>query len=80
VGPDSVPNAAVIARSVNSEAIQFLPGLKALDCFVEPVIGPAKPDPLARNDGEACTFPLAKRCEARMFAARAGLTFPEGLV
>ena len=23
----------------------------ALDCFAEPVIGPAKPDPLARNDG-----------------------------
>jgi hypothetical protein len=24
-------------------------GLVALDCFAEPVIGPAKPDPLARN-------------------------------
>jgi hypothetical protein len=24
--------------------------LQLLDCFAEPVIGPAKPDPLARND------------------------------
>jgi hypothetical protein len=24
--------------------------IQALDCFTEPVIGPAKPDPLARND------------------------------
>jgi 23S rRNA (cytidine1920-2'-O)/16S rRNA (cytidine1409-2'-O)-methyltransferase len=28
--------------------------LAALDCFAEPVIGPAKPDPLARNDGWTC--------------------------
>jgi hypothetical protein len=27
------------------------PASFALDCFAEPVIGPAKPDPLARNDG-----------------------------
>ena len=40
---------AVIARSSCDEAIQSEFG--ALDCFAEPVIGPAKPDPLARNDG-----------------------------
>jgi hypothetical protein len=34
---------------VSDEAIQFF--FVALDCFAEPVIGPAKPDPLARNDG-----------------------------
>jgi len=27
--------------------IKFAP-----DCFAEPVIGPANPDPLARNDGK----------------------------
>jgi hypothetical protein len=36
----------VIARSPCDEAIQLV----ALDCFAEPVIGPAKPDPLARKD------------------------------
>jgi 3-dehydroquinate dehydratase-2 len=32
----------------SDEAIQS--AAAALDCFAEPVIGPAKPDPLARND------------------------------
>ncbi len=41
----------VIARSTCDEAIQSC--LLLLDCFTEPVIGPAKPDPLARNDAES---------------------------
>src|SRR4051794_12237899 len=41
---------AVIARSTCDEAIQSSLCC-VLDCFAEPVIGPAKPDPFARNDG-----------------------------
>ena len=60
-GEINLPKAAVSRRFIaethrrhceerSDEAIQSEPG--ALDCFAEPVIGPAKPDPLARNDAE----------------------------
>lgn len=42
----------VIARSDSDEAIQSFTGL---DCFAEFIIGPAKPDPLARNDDVGLT-------------------------
>ena len=44
----------------SDEAIQKA-AKQELDCFAEPVIGPAKPDPLARNDDVAYRSRLALR-------------------
>jgi hypothetical protein len=46
---DSCAEVTVIARSVATKQ-SSLSARGVLDCFAEPVFGPAKPDPLARND------------------------------
>lgn len=66
---------SVIARSDGDKAIQLV--LIAPDCFAEFTIEPAKPDPLARNDGyrsyEKCRTIAAKpRIQARVFSTSSG--------
>jgi len=46
----------------------------ALDCFVEFIIGPAKPDPLARND-ERATFAISQVVMAGLDPAIHALMF-----
>ncbi|MDX6614318.1 MAG: hypothetical protein QOD75_3504 [Blastocatellia bacterium] len=60
----------------SDEAIQS--ALAALDCFAEPVIGPAKPDPLARN-GHSTIRHHALVLRADLHRFHAGFGFGPGL-